>query len=136
MNFTPLNSLLNTVGLLLASATVALAADPSPAPDQLPPSPGGLELLMSMMPMFMIVFFIFYFMVIRPQQQKLLAQRDLIKALKRGDGVVTSGGLIGKVSSVEKDHVLLEISSNVKVKVENDHIVKRQDRQAVEKSAA
>ena len=123
-------------GVLLALLCEAAAFAQTQTPEQLPPAPGGFELLMSMFPMFVIVFFIFYFMVIRPQQQKLNAQQDLLKGLKRGDMVVTSSGIVGKIFTLEKEHVLLEVSDNVRIKIESLHIVKKQEKQLVEKSAA
>ena len=122
--------------LALLSEAAAFAQAQTQVPEQLPPPPGGFELLMSMFPMFVIVFFIFYFMVIRPQQQKLTAQQDLLKGLKRGDTVVTSSGIVGKIFTLEKEHVLLEVSNNVRIKIESLHIVKKQEKQLVEKSAA
>jgi preprotein translocase subunit YajC len=77
-----------------------------------------------MLPLFFIVFFIFYFLVIRPQDKKLRAQEALLKDLSKGDMVVTSSGVIGRVAGIEKDHILLEISNNVRVKYERTHVVK------------
>jgi preprotein translocase subunit YajC len=94
------------------------------------------EVLSRMMPMFVIVFFIFYFMVIKPQQAKLKTQRLLVEGLKKGDSVVTTGGLIGKVVSVEPQHVVLEIAANVKVRVERSHIERREDAAPAAKTAA
>lgn len=127
----PLRSLLSVAAVFLFESLAFAQA----ASEELPPAPSGLELLMNMVPMFVIVFFIFYFMIIRPQQQRLTAQADLIRGLKKGDSVVTSGGIFGKVQTVEKDHVVLEIASNVKVKIETVHVVKKQPTQAVEKAA-
>jgi preprotein translocase subunit YajC len=63
------------------------------------------------------IFIIFYFLLIRPQQRRLKDHRALIDAVKRGDIVVTGGGLIGKVTKVEEAEVEVEIAANVKVKV-------------------
>jgi preprotein translocase subunit YajC len=63
------------------------------------------------------IFIIFYFLLIRPQQRRLKDHRALIDAVKRGDTVVTGGGLIGKVTKVEDAEVEVEIAANVKVKV-------------------
>lgn len=88
-----------------------------------------------MAPMFAIVFFIFYFMVIKPQQNKQMQQEQLIKNLAKGATVVTSSGIIGRVAGIEKDYILLELAMNVKVKFQPSHIVKAFEPVA-EKSAA
>jgi preprotein translocase subunit YajC len=95
---------------------------PAPVSGQNPPSFG--ETLMSMLPMLAMCYMIFYFMVIRPQEKKTKAQKELMEAMKRGDSVVTSGGLFGKVASVEKGVVVLEIAPSVKVRVEQNHIAR------------
>ena len=87
--------------------------------------PGFGEAFMRMVPMFVLVFFIFYFMVLRPQQQRQNAQEQLVSGLKRGDGVVTLSGLIAKVSSVETDHVVLDVANGVKVKFERTAIARK-----------
>jgi preprotein translocase subunit YajC len=63
------------------------------------------------------IFIIFYFLLIRPQQRRLKEHRALVDAVKRGDTVVTGGGLIGKVTKVEDAEVEVEIAANVRVKV-------------------
>lgn len=105
---------------LLASAAFAQAAAPATV------QPPGLgEVFSRMMPMFAVVFFIFYFLVLKPQQSKLKAQQTLIESLKRGDEVVTSGGLIGRVAGAEKGYTFLEIAPNVRIKVETAHVLRR-----------
>ena len=65
-----------------------------------------------------LIFAIMYFLLIRPQQKKMKDHRAMVEALRRGDQVVTSGGLIGKVSKVkEGDEVEVELAENVKVRV-------------------
>lgn len=63
------------------------------------------------------IFFIFYFLVISPMRKKQVELEKMIDALKKGDKVVTSGGLYGEVVSVEKATLVLKISDSVKVKV-------------------
>ncbi len=75
---------------------------------------GGM--LMQFVPLFAIVI-VFYFLLIRPQQQARKRHLEMITALKRGDVVVTAGGLIGKVKSVADDEVRIELSPNVEVRV-------------------
>ena len=65
-----------------------------------------------------LIFVIFYFFLIRPQQKKIKQHKAMVSALKRGDNVVTSGGIVGKVEKVlEDDKVNVLISDDVIVKV-------------------
>ncbi len=65
-----------------------------------------------------LLFGIFYFLLIRPQQQRVKAHQDMVNAVRRGDIVVTAGGLIGKVAKVKDDgEVMVEIADNVQVRV-------------------
>ncbi len=65
-----------------------------------------------------LIFVIFYFFLIRPQQKKVKEHKEMIKNLKRGDEVITSGGIIGNVDRVlEDDRVEVIISDNVKVQI-------------------
>jgi preprotein translocase subunit YajC len=74
-------------------------------------------MIMQLMP-FAIIFVIAYFLVIRPQRKKAKQHDDLIKNTRKGDSVITTGGLIGKVTRVVDDAELeLEIAPNVKVRV-------------------
>ena len=65
-----------------------------------------------------LIFVIFYFFLIRPQQKKLKEHKSMVTALKRGDQVITSGGIVGEVDKVyEDDKIDVVISENVTVKV-------------------
>ncbi len=65
-----------------------------------------------------LIFAIMYFLLIRPQQRKLKAHRAMVENLRRGDQIVTQGGLIGKVSKVkDDDEVEVELAANIKVRV-------------------
>lgn len=78
--------------------------------------------LISMAPM-LLIFVVFYFMLIRPQQKKFKEHAALLSALKKGDEVVTSGGILGKVVEADKDGVTtVEIASGVVVKVTKQSI--------------
>ncbi|WFE76323.1 preprotein translocase subunit YajC [Roseinatronobacter sp. S2] len=73
--------------------------------------------LISIIP-FVLIFVIMYFLLIRPQQKKMKDHRAMVEALRRGDQVVTQGGLIGKVTKVKEDGELeVEIAEGVKVRV-------------------
>jgi preprotein translocase subunit YajC len=77
---------------------------------------GGASAIFVQMAPLVLIFIIFWFLLIRPQQQRMKQHRAMIEAVKKGDGVVTGGGLIGKVTKVEGDTVEVEIASGVKVK--------------------
>jgi len=65
-----------------------------------------------------LIFVIFYFFLIRPQQKKIKDHKSMVSSLKRGDEVITSGGVLGKIEKVyEDDKIDLSISENVTVKV-------------------
>ncbi|MBL0941977.1 MAG: preprotein translocase subunit YajC [Alphaproteobacteria bacterium] len=77
---------------------------------------GGFD-YMSLMPL-IFIFVAFYFFMIRPQQKKMQAQRDMLNAISRGDQVVTAGGIIGTVVKVVSDsEILLEIADKVQVRL-------------------
>ena len=97
--------------------TIALAADEAPAP-------GGMGQLMSFAPL-VILFVIFYFLLIRPQQKKAKEHREMVSKLEKGDAVVTSGGIHGTITGVAEDAVTMEIAENVRVKVAKEHVVSK-----------
>jgi preprotein translocase subunit YajC len=76
---------------------------------------GGASMLIQLAPL-VLIFVVFYFLLIRPQQKKVKEQRAMIDAVKRGDTVVTSGGLIAKVVHVDGNEVGLELGPNVRVR--------------------
>ncbi|OQW57025.1 MAG: preprotein translocase subunit YajC [Proteobacteria bacterium SG_bin9] len=74
------------------------------------------SMLMSLLP-FALIFVIMYFLILRPQQKKIKDHNELVKNLRRGDTVVTSGGLVGKVTKVVDDEqVEVEIADGVRVR--------------------
>ena len=79
---------------------------------------GDGNVLVQMLP-FILIFVIMWFLIIRPQQRRVKAHQEMVKNVRRGDTVVTSGGIIGKVSKVLEDSadIEVEIADNVKVKV-------------------
>ncbi len=77
----------------------------------------GGSAALSQMLLFVPILIIFYFFLIRPQQKRAKEHRAMIDAVKRGDTVVTGGGLIGKVTRVDEGEVEIELAPNVKVKV-------------------
>src|SRR4030066_39864 len=100
------------------------------------PALDGLELLFAMAPqggegggglistliMFGAIFLIFYFMIIRPQQKRSKEREKLLSNLEKGDKVVTNGGIHGVIAGLEEKTALLQVSENVKLKVERSAI--------------
>ena len=103
----------------MPAAVAQAVADPAA------PAAGSVGVLGRLLPLFAILTFIFYFMVIRPQDKKLKDQKTFLDSLKKGETVATSGGIIARIAAIEKDHVLLDLGANVKIKVEAAHVVKR-----------
>jgi len=78
----------------------------------------GIGEIIAQFGVFIPIILIFYFLMIRPQQQRLKAHQQLIANVRRGDIVVTSGGIVGKVVKVlETDEVMVEIADNVRIRV-------------------
>lgn len=67
--------------------------------------------------LFALILVVFYFLLIRPQQQRLKAHQAMILGVKKGDVIVTTGGLIGKVRAVADDELRVELGPNVEVRV-------------------
>ncbi len=90
---------------------------------QAAPTP-GMGGLLQFAPM-VFIFVIFYFLLIAPMRKKQKKTQEMLTKLKKGDDVVTQGGIFGRVSALDDDHgiAVLEISSNVKVKVLRSAIV-------------
>jgi preprotein translocase subunit YajC len=77
---------------------------------------GSSGMLVQFAPLILIIV-IMYFLILRPQQRKVKLHQEMIKALRRGDTVVTNGGLVGKVTKVVDDnHIEIEISDGVRVR--------------------
>jgi preprotein translocase subunit YajC len=72
--------------------------------------------------MFGAIFLIFYFMIIRPQQKRAKEREKLLASIEKGDKVITSGGVHGTVAGVEEKTVLLQVTENVKLKIERSAI--------------
>jgi preprotein translocase subunit YajC len=78
-------------------------------------------------PMFQFVIFggfalIFYFMIWRPQSKRSKEQKSLIESLGKGDEVMTTGGLLGKITKIEGDYVALNVAENVEIKMQKTSV--------------
>jgi preprotein translocase subunit YajC len=107
----------------LLTGLVALADATAPAPAAHPAAPSGLGGMLNgfLFPM-LLIFGVFYFMLIRPQQKKQKEQTEWLKNLKKGDEVVTTGGLIGRITGLTDNTVTLEVQEKVRLKVVRSHI--------------
>jgi preprotein translocase subunit YajC len=89
----------------------------TPAFAQTGATPGVNDIFGMMLPLLLIMV-VFYFLLIRPQQRKMRDHQQMVKNVRRGDTVVTSGGLVGKVVKVVDDNeVMVDIAENVQVRI-------------------
>jgi preprotein translocase subunit YajC len=94
----------------MANQPTLLMIQASAGPD------GFTSFLVGLAP-WLLIFIIFYFLMIRPQSQRMKQHQATLAALKKGDEVITAGGIRGKVTKVADDEVEVEIASNVRVRV-------------------
>lgn len=92
----------------------ALAEGAAAAPQQ----PGLLEALFP----FVILFIVFYFLLIRPQQKKVKEHKAMIDKLAKGDEVVTNGGIIGRVSNLDEETLALEVAEGVVIRLQRSAV--------------
>jgi preprotein translocase subunit YajC len=78
---------------------------------------GGVDMLQSLLVPTILIIGIMYFLMIRPQQKRMKEHREMIAGVRRGDTVVTSGGILGKVTKVEEHELQVEIADGVRIKV-------------------
>ena len=82
---------------------------------------GGMAAFQQFIPL-IFMFAIFYFLLIRPQKKKALEHKALLESIKRGDNVITAGGVHGKVFAVENDLVVIDIANNVNITISKNFI--------------
>ena len=76
--------------------------------------PGMLGMLLPLL----LMFGIFYFLLIRPQQKKAKEHRNMVEALNKGDEIITNGGLLAKITDVDENFLTCKISDNVEVRIQ------------------
>ena len=90
-------------------------------------SAGGQGLLVQLLPL-ILIFVVFYFLLIRPQQKRVKQHKEMVNSLKIGSSVVTSGGIVAKVIKLNDElFITVNISNNVDVKIKRDTIVELLD---------
>lgn len=99
--------------------TSAYAQQPSSAPSTAAQASAGPT---SSLVMMVLIFMVFYFLLIRPQQKQQKLHRKMIADTKRGDEIITTSGIFGKVTEVFDDHVKVQIDSDVNIKLDKSHI--------------
>jgi len=85
-------------------------------------APGGIESILSSIVPFLLIIVIFYFLILRPQQKKQKERAKLLESLKKGDKVITAGGIYGTVEGIEDKTILVKVAENVKVKMERSSV--------------
>lgn len=78
------------------------------------PAGGGIESMLLIVVMFVVL----YFLMIRPQMKRAKEHKTMVDALQKGDEVVTSGGMLGRISKISDNYITLEIAANVEVQVQ------------------
>jgi preprotein translocase subunit YajC len=91
------------------------------------PSPGASGIA-SILPL-LILFAIFYFLLIRPQRNKMKEHKEMLGKLSQGDNVITNGGIHGRITSIGEETVSIEVANNVKIKVSKEAVSSRKPRQ-------
>ena len=97
---------------LLIAPAYAQAAAPAPGP-------GGD--LMAFLPM-VLIFVVFYFLLLRPQQKRAKETRAMLSALQKGDEVVTAGGIVGRISKLGEQYAAIEIANGVEINVQRSAV--------------
>ncbi len=97
---------------------VAPAAGGAPPGARGGPACGGGEQLLFMLGMLVL----FYFLLIRPQQKKAKQHKELITSLKRGDRVITSSGIYGRIDAIDGNVLTVEIAKNTKIKILKNYV--------------
>jgi len=82
---------------------------------------GGFQGIAGLLPL-IILFAIFYFILIRPQQKRAKQHKEMLASLRKGDEVITSGGIHGKITGITDNVVTLEVADNVRIKVSKEQI--------------
>lgn len=108
----------------LVSDAWAMAAPP--AQGAAPPQSPAASLL-QFVPL-ILIFVVFYFLLIRPQQKKQKEIRDMINALQKGDKVITTGGIYGEIESIKENIVILKIADKVKIEILKNAIQDKDNR--------
>lgn len=92
---------------------------------------GGSDIFASLLPL-IVLFAIFYFLVIRPQQKQAKQHKEMTSSLKKGDKIVTNGGLICEVVKPEEDFIKVKLNDETVVKLAREYVAKKYEKSANE----
>jgi preprotein translocase subunit YajC len=87
---------------------------------------GDGNILASLLPL-VVLFAIFYFLVIRPQQKQAKAHKEMIGSLQKGDKIITNGGIICEVAKPEEDFIKVKLNDELTIKISRDYVAKKLD---------
>ncbi|ASB50871.1 preprotein translocase subunit YajC [Alkalitalea saponilacus] len=88
----------------------------------LPPQADAPNPLMSLLP-FLLIIVVFYFFMIRPQMKRQKELRKYREALKKGDKIITTGGIYGRVTEVKDSQIIMEIADDVKIRIDKSAVI-------------
>jgi preprotein translocase subunit YajC len=101
------------------SVFIALMQQTAPAPG------GGSSGFMNLVPL-LLIFGVFYLLILRPQAKKAKLHQQMLSQLKKGDDVVTSGGVLGRITGIKEDEVTLQVQEGVRLRVLRSAVSGRQ----------
>ncbi len=87
-----------------------------------PAAPAGAQGFLMQFGPLILIFGVFYFLLIRPQSKKAKLHQQMLSAIKAGDDVVTTGGILGKVTGVKDDKIILQVQEGVRLQVMRSHV--------------
>jgi preprotein translocase subunit YajC len=102
----------------IGAATALWLATSFPAYAATSQAAGGIVQLAPLL----LILVVFYFLLIRPQQKRLKAHKAMVEGMKKGDKILTAGGIIGTIAEVSDDEIKVEIAEGTKVRVKRDTI--------------
>lgn len=88
-----------------------------------PQAAEGPSFLVTMLPL-LLIFVVFYFFIIRPQKKREQERQDMIEAVKKGDKIITAGGVHGTVTQVDDDSFLAQVDTNVKLRIDKNAVAR------------
>ena len=107
---------------VLTEVLLAIVAQAQPTPGGQPP----VGVLGSPVFMMVLMFLVIYFMMIRPQQKRQQEQKTFLEALKRGDKVITTGGIYGSIYGLKDQIVILEVAKDVRIRIARSQVSRSQ----------
>ncbi|MGE0084756.1 MAG: preprotein translocase subunit YajC [Desulfococcaceae bacterium] len=97
-------------------------------------APGGAAGGFASLVPLILMFVIFYFLLIRPQQKKAKDHREMVNNLKKGDRIMTSGGILGQIVALDEETVSLEIADKVRIKVGRGYVASLTNQKSVQET--